>query len=249
MRIGLIIVGDEILSGRRADQHLPKVVAMLVQRGMSLSWAKIVGDDKELLEATYQNTLATDDIVFSTGGIGATPDDLTREAVAKALGVKTERHPEGVVLLEKTAKKRNLALTEQRYRLVEFPSGAELIPNPVNSIPGFTVGSHHFVPGFPEMAWPMIEWLLDNRYRHLHDNQYAERSVLVTGTHEGDLIPLLESVANSYPALKLFCLPSMKHELPVNEVGAKGNAAEVKAAMQELKEMLTSQGYQWERVN
>ena len=246
MKIGLIIVGDEILSGRRADQHLPKVVAMLNARGLQLAWVRVIGDDRKLLEDTYRETLATDDLVFSTGGIGATPDDLTREAVARAAGIPLERHPEGVQLLQKFARQRGRTLQDEHYRMVEFPAGATLVPNPANGIPGFSVGNHHFVPGFPEMAWPMIEWLLDHRYRHLHNNQYVERALTVTGKYESELNPLLEAIDAGYPAVKLFCLPTMQNDLPVNEVGLKGNLADVKVALEDLKHRLTAAGCEWQ---
>ena len=83
-KFGLIIVGDEILSGRRQDKHLSKVIELLNDRGMELSWARLVGDDLDELVRIYKESFASGDIVFSTGGIGATPDDKTREAAAKA---------------------------------------------------------------------------------------------------------------------------------------------------------------------
>src|SRR5690606_21249813 len=84
-RVGLIIVGDEILSGRRQDKHFAKIVQLLTERGLQLSWANIVGDDTEALVDTYRRSFASGDIVFSCGGIGATPDDKTRQAAAAAL--------------------------------------------------------------------------------------------------------------------------------------------------------------------
>src|SRR5690606_22651389 len=93
-RFGLVVVGDEILSGKRQDQHFSKVVSLLAARGLQLSWACTVGDDFDMLTETYRRTFASGDIVFSFGGIGATPDDRTRQAVAAALGVPTTLHPE-----------------------------------------------------------------------------------------------------------------------------------------------------------
>lgn len=249
MKIGLVIVGDEILSGRRQDQHLPKVVAMLGQRGLQLSWVKVIGDDMGLLVDTYRQTLATDDIVFSTGGIGATPDDLTRQAVSTASGVPLQRHPEGVELLNKFARERGRTLLDEHYRMVEFPQGASLVPNPANGIPGFSVGQHHFVPGFPEMAWPMIEWLLDHTYKHLHNNQYVERALTVRGKYESELNPILEAIDSGYPGVKLYCLPTMTNDFPVNEVGLKGNLADVKLALEDLKQQLTSTGCDWQNCD
>jgi molybdenum cofactor synthesis domain-containing protein len=86
MTVGLIVVGDEILSGKRVDKHFAKVVELLTARGMELAWAEYVGDDPARITATLRRAFAGGDIVFSTGGIGATPDDHTRQCAAAALG-------------------------------------------------------------------------------------------------------------------------------------------------------------------
>src|SRR6202012_924037 len=99
MAFGVIIIGDEILSGRRVDKHLPKVIELLNARGLSLDWAEYVGDEPERITATLRRTFASGDIVFSTGGIGATPDDHTRQCAAAALGVPLELHPEAAELI------------------------------------------------------------------------------------------------------------------------------------------------------
>src|ERR1043165_9262715 len=91
--IGLVIVGDEILSGKRADKHLPKLVELLSARGLQLAWAEYVGDQPERITATLARAFASGDIVFSCGGIGATPDDHTRRCAAAALGVELALHP------------------------------------------------------------------------------------------------------------------------------------------------------------
>src|SRR5213595_816806 len=91
---GLLIVGDEILSGKRADKHLPKVIELLAARGLALTWARYVGDDPKRITADLRDAFASGDLVFSCGGIGATPDDHTRQCAAAALGVPLELHPE-----------------------------------------------------------------------------------------------------------------------------------------------------------
>ena len=90
---GLIIVGDEILSGKRADKHMPKVIELLAARGLALSWVRYVGDDRERITAALRDAFASGDVVFSCGGIGATPDDHTRQCAAAALGVELALHP------------------------------------------------------------------------------------------------------------------------------------------------------------
>ncbi|MFM7972357.1 MAG: molybdopterin-binding protein, partial [Betaproteobacteria bacterium] len=93
MNFGLIIVGDEILSGKRQDKHLPKVIELLTTRGLQLSWARYVGDERERITAVIRDAHASVDVVFSCGGIGATPDDHTRQCAAAALGLGLALHP------------------------------------------------------------------------------------------------------------------------------------------------------------
>src|SRR5512141_2935534 len=106
--IGLVIVGDEILSGKRADKHMPKLIELLAARGLQLAWAEYVGDAPERITATLRRAFASGDEVFSCGGIGATPDDHTRQCAAAALGVPLLLHPEGKALIQ--ARIREMAL-------------------------------------------------------------------------------------------------------------------------------------------
>ncbi|MEX2576684.1 MAG: competence/damage-inducible protein A, partial [Halofilum sp. (in: g-proteobacteria)] len=162
--IGLIVVGDEILSGRRVDRHVAAAIERLAARGLALTWARYEGDDEGRLAGVLRETMATEALVFCCGGIGATPDDVTRQAAAAASDRRLLHHPEGCEILRERFDDH---LTEHRLRMVEFPEGAVLIPNPVNRIPGFQLEHHCFVPGFPRMAWPMLEWVLDVRYPQL----------------------------------------------------------------------------------
>jgi molybdopterin-biosynthesis enzyme MoeA-like protein len=248
MAIGLIIIGDEILSGKRADKHFPKVVELLTARGMQLGWAEYVGDDPDRITATIRRTLAAGDIVFSSGGIGATPDDHTRQCAAAALGVPLVLHPEAKARIEeRTADMARAAGKEpefntpenlHRLKMGEFPRGAEIIPNPYNKIPGFSVArsktaGHHFVPGFPVMAWPMIEWVLDTHYPHLFRRAaWLEKSVLVFEMAESTLTPMMEEIEAEFPGVKVFSLPSVGDETTRRhiELGVKGEPVAVAAA-------------------
>lgn len=247
-RIGLFIIGDEILSGRRQDRHFAKVVELLSARGLQLSWAQFLGDDREVLVDAYRRSLASGDIVFSCGGIGATPDDHTRQAVAAALGVATVLHPQAAELIaqriaETAAQGKgsaDISLPEnrQRLRMGEFPEGAEIVPNPFNKIPGFFIKDHTFVPGFPVMAWPMIEWTLDHRYADMHHSvPHIEYSFLVFDLAESTITPVMEALELRWPAIKAFSLPSMggtgRNHI---ELGVKGEPADAAVALEFLKE-------------
>lgn len=248
---GLIIIGDEILSGKRADKHLPQVAELLQARGLSLAWARCVGDDRERITSVLRDAFASPDVVFSCGGIGATPDDHTRQCAAAALGVETVLHPQARDLIEQ--RMRDLAAERgeaydphradnvHRFNMGVFPLGARIIPNPYNKIPGFSCdrgggGTVHFVPGFPVMAWPMIEHLLDTAYAAWHEQgAWQERSVVVMGAMEATLTPLMEAVEREH-AVKVFSLPSVDHPQYGRhiELGVKGRPEAVNPAFHRL---------------
>ncbi|AOF81145.1 putative molybdopterin binding domain protein [Methyloversatilis sp. RAC08] len=242
MAFGLYIIGDEILSGRRQDGHFAKVRALLAERGLQLSWVSYLGDERERLIESFRRTLSTDDIVFSCGGIGVTPDDHTRQAAAAALGVECVLHPEAEAEIRARF---GAETTENRLRLGEFPAGSRIIPNPFNRIPGFTCGHHHFVPGFPEMAWPMIEWLLDNTYRDLHHmSAWRESSVYVPNAHESRLLDMMEAIEREHgvTVFSLPCFGNAERAYPHIELGAKGEPAKVAAAMAAMRHELMLRG-------
>jgi molybdopterin-biosynthesis enzyme MoeA-like protein len=293
---GIVIIGDEILSGKRADKHLPKIIELLGARGLQLSFADYVGDDPARITATLARAFAgaqgSGDVVFSCGGIGATPDDYTRQCAAAALGVGLALHPEAEALIRE--RMRDIAKEQgtpyepdrndniHRLNMGVFPLGAQIIPNPYNKIPGFSCyaeeggsptkqgpqnrlsraagaaapsggkelhevsgnsptkqgprdwlrqtagaaappggrelhevsdrGGVHFLPGFPVMAWPMMEWVLDTHYAHLHQKlAYSEKSVIVFGSMEAMLTPLMLEIEASHSRVKVFSLPSVDH--------------------------------------
>ncbi|MDE1948552.1 MAG: competence/damage-inducible protein A [Burkholderiales bacterium] len=257
MNIGLIIVGDEILSGKRQDKHLAKVIELLSARGLALAWARYVGDDRVLITQALREAFAGGDIVFSCGGIGATPDDHTRQCAAAALGVALELHPEARKLIlermREIAQEQGQAFdperedNRQRLNMGMFPAGARLIANPYNRIPGFSVGDVHFVPGFPVMAWPMIESLLDGRYAALHGSaRLAERSVIVFGSMEGTLTPLMERIEREFTGIRVFSLPSVDHPQYGRhiELGVKGRNGDIEKAFESLRDGVLALGGQ-----
>ncbi len=220
LRFGLVIVGDEILCGKREDKHLSRVIELLRLRGLQLAWGHYIGDDRDALIELYRRTLASDDIVISCGGIGATPDDHTRQAVAAALEAPLQIHPEAAVLISERCAEMarkgqgsaDMTTPEnlQRLRMGDFPVGATIIPNPFNRIPGFSIRDHWFMPGFPVMAWPMIEWVLDTHYSNdFFTAVRNERSMIVYETAESLLAPLMEDVERRFPGVLSFSLPSV----------------------------------------
>ena len=276
---GLVIVGDEILSGKRADKHLPRFIEILAARGLPLAWAEYVGDDPERITATLARAFASGDVVFSCGGIGATPDDHTRQCAARALGQPLVLHPEAERLIRErmqdVAREQGLPYEPERADNVHrlnmgmFPPGAAIVPNPYNTIPGFACrgapsgagpsqaasapsggrephavgerGGVYFLPGFPVMAWPMAEWVLDTHHAAFFQRLVqVEKSVIVFDAMESTLTPLMQALEAQHPQIKVFSLPSVDHPQWGRhiELGVKGSAEAVEAAYQALREGL-----------
>lgn len=243
MNFGLLIIGDEILSGKRQDQHFSKSIELLAERKLHLSWARYVGDEPQRITAELTAAFACADVVFSFGGIGATPDDHTRACAARALGRELQLHPQARELIEQRgremAAERGEAFDPQhpdaqrRLDMGRFPEGAQIIPNPYNKIPGFSVANVHFVPGFPVMAHPMVAWVLDTHYAHCHGQRpWAERSVIVRAAMEATLTPLMEDIERRFAGVRVFSLPSVDHPQWGRhiELGVKGEPQAVDAA-------------------
>lgn len=260
MAFGLMIIGDEILSGRRQDKHFAKVLELLNARGIELSWARYLGDERPRIVRALRDSFASDDTVFCCGGIGATPDDHTRQAAAEALGVALALHPEAAALIRQRAAEMaregkapadpEAPENRQRLKMGEFPKGARIIPNPYNRIPGFAIARHYFVPGFPVMAWPMIELLLDGELALERPNaEKLERSFLVYELAESTVTPLMEAVEREWPGLRTFSLPSVGEDGSRRhiELGVKGDAARIDQAFERLKQGVMALGGQIER--
>jgi molybdopterin-biosynthesis enzyme MoeA-like protein len=261
-RFGLIVIGDEILSGRRQDKHMATLIGLLNERGLSLAWAKYVADDPEQITATLKESFASGDVVFSTGGIGATPDDHTRQCAALALGTKTELHPSAQELIAGRIQSMaegdpikadlNTPENQHRFKMGEFPIGSDIIPNPYNQIPGFRIKEHHFVPGFPVMAAPMMAWCLNTYYKDLfHQENRAEQSFIVPKGIESTLTPLMERIEANFPGVKVFSLPSVGDPNKGGvyaqrhiELGIKGNSNLLESAWIALRTGTQELGYE-----
>ena len=244
MAIGALIIGDEILSGKRQDKHLAHVIETLGRRGLTLAWARVEGDDRGRLTGVFTKSCAAGDIVFSFGGVGATPDDHTRQAAAAALGVELVRHPEAVAQIEAQF---GAAAYPHRVLMAEFPAGSRVIPNPVNRVASFSIHDHHFFPGFPVMGWPMLDWVLATHYAALKAAPVTERAIVVYDAGESQLLPLMNENVARFPQLRLFSLPSFVPEGARRlELGVRGDPALVDAALAHLIAGVDAGGFRWE---
>ena len=177
--------------------------------------------------------------MLSFGGIGATPDDRTRQAVAAACDVPLAYHPEGDALLR--AKYGEDEYTAARRELIHFPQGASLIPNPVNNIPGFSLRHIHCVPGFPQMAEPMMQWVLDHDYRYLsRERCYLALDVF---TPESRLSPIMQILEERHPQVAVSSLPKLHFE---SELGFDGSRADCEAAIATARRLLDEAEMQWQ---
>lgn len=180
--------------------------------------------------------------MFSFGGIGATPDDFTRQCSAEAAGVPIERHAGAVAEIEAQYGE---SAYPKRVLMADFPKGCDLIPNPVNRVAGFSFNQHYFVPGFPEMSHPMIEWVLETYYSHLfHTQDYIEASILVMEAGESNLIDLMNQILDKYPELKIFSLPKLDKQR-TTELGVKGPENLVNTAITDIKHAVSTLGFPW----
>ncbi|HVY06192.1 MAG TPA: molybdopterin-binding protein [Burkholderiales bacterium] len=241
---GALVIGDEILSGKRQDKHFPKIIEILKARGLALGWSMYVPDDPDIITQILTSTMARPDIVFSFGGIGATPDDHTRQCAAKAAGVKLELHPDAKREIEGRF---GAEAYPKRIQMGVFPAGSRIIPNPYNRVPGFSYGKHHFLPGFPEMAWPMMEWVLDNEYGELHNSAPpVDLAIVVKDAGESQLIDLMNACIARYPSCKLFSLPSFTPAGRRIELGIRGEATLAGEALEFLKQGVAALKFEWE---
>jgi len=241
IEFGLIVIGDEILNGPRQDRHLAAFKERLLVRGHQLAWCWILADEPALLERQLGHSMAEFAPVFCCGGIGATPDDHTRACAAAAAGVDLQRHSEALALIEARF---GADAYPQRIRMADLPAGSTLIPNPVNQVPGFGLRGHWFLPGFPKMAWPMAEWVLDHHYGHAA--RLHEQALVVRGVAESRLIPLMETLGAEFSALKLFSLPHLGETEAERYIllGFRGRG-DLTVAMAALRAGLDAEGIQY----
>ncbi len=245
MDFAAIIIGDELLSGRRQDRHLAALCERLGARGLRLAWARLVGDDMGLIVRNLREGREQADAVFCFGGLGATPDDLTREAAARAFGRPLVRHPEAEALI---VAQFGAEAFPDRVLMADLPQGAALIPNPYNRVPGFSLEGFHFLPGFPQMAHPMLDWVLAQHYAGVEDHDTLERSLWVFDASEGELLDTMRAITACHPTLKLFSLPvlpSAQEPRRRLELGLRGPRPEVEAAMAELMARIAALGLPW----
>jgi molybdenum cofactor synthesis domain-containing protein len=155
----LVVIGDEILSGRTQDRNVAQIAVWLNAQGIRLAEVRVVADREDAIVEAVNSLRARNDYLFTTGGIGPTHDDITVDAIAAALGVPVIHHPAAVAILERHYARRGEQLTEARLRMARVPEGAELIENRMSGAPGIRIGNVFVMAGVPHITAGMLDWL------------------------------------------------------------------------------------------
>jgi molybdenum cofactor synthesis domain-containing protein len=199
----LVVIGDEILSGRTQDLNVAQVARWLNEQGIRLAEVRIVPDDIARIAETVNALRRTHDYLFTTGGIGPTHDDITVDAMAAAFGVPAIIHPDARRILEDYYRDRPGGLTEARLRMARVPEGAELIPNPYSGAPGVKMGNVYILAGVPNIASSMLEALTGK----LQGGRPVVSVTVGARAAESDVADLLRETEDSNPGVAIGSYP------------------------------------------
>ena len=199
----LVVIGDEILSGRTEEKNIAQVANWLNPQGIRLAEVRVVPDQQEAIVAAVNALRPNHDYVFTTGGIGPTHDDITVDAIAAAFGVPVVIHPEARRILEDYYRDRPLGLTEARLRMARVPDGAELIPNPTSGAPGVRMDNVFILAGVPNIAKAMLEALNGK----LEGGRPLVSVTVRAHAAESDVAELLKQVQDAHPGVSIGSYP------------------------------------------
>jgi molybdenum cofactor synthesis domain-containing protein len=199
----LVVIGDEILSGRTEDKNIAQVANWLNRQGIRLSEARVVPDRQEAIVSAVNALRASHDYLFTTGGIGPTHDDITIDAIAAAFQVPVVVHPEARRILEDYYRDRPLGLTEARLRMARVPEGAELVPNPTSGAPGVRMANVFILAGVPNIAAAMLD-VLDGK---LEGGRPMVSVTVRAYAAESDVAELLKQVQDEHPGVAIGSYP------------------------------------------
>jgi molybdenum cofactor synthesis domain-containing protein len=202
----IIVIGDEILSGRTKDKNIGWLADQLSALGVQLREARVIADKKHIIINTVQALSNTYDLVFTSGGIGPTHDDITTDAVATAFNVPVIRHPEAERRLIAHYKNTDLEFNEARQKMADIPDTATLIDNPLSAAPGYIIGNVHVLPGVPTILQAMFEGVKGK----LPGGVVMTRITVQCSTGEGNIATILADVEAQYHGVSIGSYPYMK---------------------------------------
>jgi molybdenum cofactor synthesis domain-containing protein len=199
----ILVIGDEILSGRTKDKNIGYIAEYLTGIGIDLKEVRVVPDDETEIVGALNVLRKRYTYVFTTGGIGPTHDDITADSVAKAFGVSIDHHPEAVEIIARRAKERGLELNESRLRMARIPKGADLVENKVSGAPGFRIGNVIVMAGVPSI----MQAMLDVAAAGLKTGAKMESVTVRADLKEGDIGTELGEIAHAHPAVMIGSYP------------------------------------------
>lgn len=199
----VLLIGNEVLSGRTKDKNLGFIADYLTALGIDLMEARVVADDEAAIIEAVNALRARYTYVFTTGGIGPTHDDITADCIAKAFGVGISHHPEAVRLLENYFKKLGREANEARMRMARIPEGGTLIENPVSIAPGFIIGNVHVMAGVPKV----MNAMMDSLAPMLSGGVRVQSRTICFEGGEGDIAKPLGAIQDQYPMLSIGSYP------------------------------------------
>lgn len=202
----ILVIGDEILSGRTRDANMHYLAGQLTEHGIDLREARVVSDDPAAIVATVQALSAAYDNVFTSGGIGPTHDDITADCIAEAFGVSIDVRDDARAILADHYARSGVELNAARLRMARIPDSASLIDNPVSSAPGFTLGNVHVMAGVPSVFRAMVASILPS----LTGGATLVSSTLRVERGEGDIAGPLGNLAALFPKLSFGSYPFQK---------------------------------------
>ena len=237
----LVVIGDEILSGRTQDRNVAQLATWLNEQGIRLAEVRIVPDDSDRIGEAVNALRGTHDYLFTTGGIGPTHDDITVDAIAAALGVPVVVHPQARAILEDYYRGRDGGLTEARLRMARTPQGAELIENPYSGAPGIRVGNVFILAGVPAIAASMLEGLTGK----LKGGKRVVSVTIGARAAESDVANLLRETETANPGVAIGSYPFFRDgRHGANFVVRSEDGELARATGAELAERLRTAGYE-----
>jgi molybdenum cofactor synthesis domain-containing protein len=202
----MLVIGDEILSGRTRDANMHHLAGRLTDHGIDLKEARVVSDDREAIVSAVNALRHAFDHLFTSGGIGPTHDDITADAVGAAFGVPVDVRADARAILEAHYRKQGTEMNAARMRMARIPEGAVLIENPVSAAPGFSLGNVHVMAGVPAIFEAMLAGLLPG----LSGGAPLVARNLRVDRAEGDIAGPLGEIATAYPDLSIGSYPFQK---------------------------------------
>ena len=237
----LVVIGDEILSGRTQDKNVAQVAEWLNQHGIRLAEVRIVPDETARIAAAVNTLRATHDYLFTTGGIGPTHDDITVDAIAVAFGVPVIVHPDARAILEDYYRGRPGGLNEARLRMARVPEGAELIANPYSGAPGIRMGNVYILAGVPTIAASMLEALTGK----LEGGRPVVSVTVGARAPESEVAELLRETEQAHPGVAIGSYPFFKDgQYGANFVVRSDDGELARSTAGELAQRLAEAGFE-----